>query len=71
MLERTTSSPPAHYNFARAPVIRDVDVFVDMKARDEVLAQVTLNYEKIHMPKDTGAGFFIDMFSIVIGFALI
>jgi len=42
-----------------------------MKARGEVLTQVAPSYEKIHMPKNTGAGFFIGMFSIVMGFALI
>ncbi|MGS0624794.1 cytochrome o ubiquinol oxidase subunit I [Ralstonia sp. VS2407] len=70
-LEWATSSPPAHYNFARVPVIRDIDAFADMKARGEVLTQVAPSYEKIHMPKNTGAGFFIGMFSIVMGFALI
>jgi len=70
-LEWATSSPAAHYNFARVPVIRDIDAFADMKARGEVLTQVAPSYEKIHMPKNTGAGFFIGMFSIVMGFALI
>ena len=42
-----------------------------MKARGEVPTQVAASYEKIHMPKNTGAGFFIGMFSIVMGFALI
>ena len=70
-LEWATSSPQAHYNFARVPVIRDIDAFADMKARGEVLTQVAPSYEKIHMPKNTGAGFFIGMFSIVMGFALI
>lgn len=70
-LEWATSSPPTHYNFARVPVIRDIDAFADMKTRGEVLAQVASSYEKIHMSKNTGAGFFIGMFSAVMGFALI
>jgi cytochrome o ubiquinol oxidase subunit 1 len=70
-LEWATSSPPAHYNFASVPVIRDIDAFADMKARGEVPTQVAPSYEKIHMPKNTGAGFIMGMFSIVMGFGLI
>jgi cytochrome o ubiquinol oxidase subunit 1 len=70
-LEWATSSPPAHYNFARVPVIRDIDAFADMKARGEVLTQVAPSYEKIHMPKNTGAGIILAGFSLVFGFALI
>jgi len=32
---------------------------------------VAPSYEKIHMPKNTGAGFIMGMFSIVMGFGLI
>ncbi len=70
-LEWATSSPPAHYNFASLPVIRDIDALTDMKARGEVPTQAAPSYEKIHMPKNTGAGFIISAFSLVLGFALI
>ncbi|MFJ4290075.1 cytochrome o ubiquinol oxidase subunit I [Cupriavidus sp. NPDC089707] len=67
-LEWATSSPPPFYNFAHTPVVRDLDAFSDMKARGETLP--TEGYEKIHMPKNTGAGFIIGAFSLVFGFAL-
>ncbi|MES2011733.1 MAG: cbb3-type cytochrome c oxidase subunit I, partial [Pseudomonadota bacterium] len=68
-LEWATSSPPPFYNFAHTPVVRDLDAFADMKARGEV-PQQQAHYEQIHMPKNTGAGFYIGAFSLALGFAL-
>jgi cytochrome o ubiquinol oxidase subunit 1 len=67
-LEWATSSPPAFYNFAHTPVVRDLDAFADMKARGETIR--TDGFEQIHMPKNTAAGFYMGAFSLVLGFAL-
>ena len=67
-LEWATSSPPAFYNFAHTPVVRDLDAFADMKARGETIR--TDGYEQIHMPKNTAAGFYMGAFSLALGFAL-
>ena len=68
-LEWATSSPPPVYNFAKTPVVYDVDAWWDMKKHGY---QRPLNgFEDIHMPKNTGAGFVISMIAMVLGFALI
>ncbi len=68
-LEWATSSPPPVYNFAKTPVVYDVDAWWDMKKHGY---QRPLNgFEDIHMPKNTGAGFVISMIALVLGFALI
>ncbi len=68
-LEWATSSPPPFYNFAHTPVVQDLDALADMKARGDV-PKKEAHYDQIHMPKNTGAGFFIGAFSLVFGFAL-
>ena len=68
-LEWATSSPPPVYNFAKTPVVYDVDAWWDMKKHGY---ERPLNgFEDIHMPKNTGAGFVISMIAMVLGFALI
>ena len=68
-LEWATYSPPPVYNFAKTPVVYDVDAWWDMKKHGY---QRPLNgFEDIHMPKNTGAGFVISMIAMVLGFALI
>lgn len=68
-LEWATSSPPPVYNFAKTPVVYDVDAWWDMKKHGY---QRPLNgFEDIHMPKNTGAGFVISMIAMMLGFALI
>jgi len=69
-LEWATSSPPAFYNFARIPEVRDLDAFHDMKERGEHW-QDKENYQRIHMPKNTGAGVFISGFAFLFGFAMV
>jgi cytochrome o ubiquinol oxidase subunit I len=69
-LEWSTSSPPPVYNFAIIPVVRELDTFTDMKKRAKV-EKSKLVYRDIHMPSNTSAGFFIAMFSLVLGFAAI
>jgi cytochrome o ubiquinol oxidase subunit 1 len=68
-LEWATSSPPPVYNFAKTPVIHDVDAWWDMKKHG--YQRPTTGFEDLHMPKNTGAGFVISMIAVVLGFALI
>ncbi len=69
-LEWSTSSPPPFYNFAVVPQVHDRDAFWDMKEKGEAYVKPA-KYEKIHMPRNSGAGFVIAMLSLVSGFALI
>ncbi len=68
-LEWATSSPPPVYNFAKTPVVHEVDAWWDMKKHG--YQRPTSSFEDLHMPKNTGAGFVISMIAMVLGFALI
>jgi len=68
-LEWATSSPPPVYNFAKTPVVHDVDAWWDMKKHG--YQRPLSGFEDLHMPKNTGAGFVISMIAMVLGFALI
>ena len=68
-LEWATSSPPPVYNFAKTPVVHDVDAWWDMKKHG--YQRPTKGFEDLHMPSNTGAGFVISMIAMVLGFALI
>jgi cytochrome o ubiquinol oxidase subunit 1 len=67
-LEWATSSPPASYNFAIIPDVRELDAFAEMKSRKNQAKPV---YRDIHMPSNTSAGLFVAMFSLVLGFAAV
>ena len=69
-LEWATSSPPAAYNFAKTPIVRDIDAFADMKKKD-IAYRPPDRYHDIHMPKNTGKGFIIGVLSFVFGFAMV
>ncbi len=66
-LEWATSSPPPVYNFAKHPVVQEIDPFWEMKQRKE---KPHLLYEDIHVPRNTGTGFNIGALSVLFGFAL-
>ncbi|MGP9806994.1 cytochrome o ubiquinol oxidase subunit I [Halomonas sp. AOP12-C2-37] len=69
-LEWSTSSPAPFYNFARLPVVGDIDSFWSQKQRsNEQLEEAP--YTDIHMPKNTGAGVIISLFAMIFGFAMI
>jgi cytochrome o ubiquinol oxidase subunit 1 len=68
-LEWSIPSPPPFYNFSRIPVVRDRDAFWEMKDRG-IIAQAG-GYGRIHMPRNTAAGFIIGGFGLVLGFALV
>ncbi len=69
-LEWAMSSPPAIYNFAKTPVVHDIDAFTDMKEKG-IAYQKPDQYHDIHMPKNTGAGFVNGVLAFVFGFAMI
>jgi cytochrome o ubiquinol oxidase subunit 1 len=69
-LEWATSSPPPPYNFAIIPQVHTLDAFADMKERGTHRQKAPV-YRDIHMPSNTSAGFFIAVFSLVLGFAAV
>jgi cytochrome o ubiquinol oxidase subunit I len=70
-LEWATSSPPPFYNFATLPEVNHAEPLWDAKMRGTIERQARDHYEDIHMPKNTGAGFIIAVFSGFFGFAMI
>jgi cytochrome o ubiquinol oxidase subunit 1 len=70
-LEWATSSPPPFYNFATTPEVHDAEPLWDAKQRGTIERQARDRYEDIHMPRNTGAGFIIAVFSGFFGFAMI
>jgi cytochrome o ubiquinol oxidase subunit 1 len=69
-LEWATSSPPAAYNFARIPDVRDIDAFMDMKEKG-IAYRRPVKYDDIELPKSSASGFIIGVLTFVLGFALI
>ncbi len=69
-LEWLTSSPPAPYNFAVLPEVRDLDAFWDMKQRG-VAYQRPERYEDIPIPRNSAFGIALGAISFVFGFAMI
>lgn len=69
-LEWSTKSPPPFYNFAFVPEVKTRDAFWTAKHSKDA-EQAQRQYQDIHMPKNTGIGFYIGALSFVFGFALI
>ena len=69
-LEWLTSSPPAPYNFAVLPDVRDLDAFQDMKKRG-VAYHKPSRYHDIYIPKSTGAGVVLGVLAFLFGFAMV
>ncbi|WP_300156224.1 cytochrome o ubiquinol oxidase subunit I [Solidesulfovibrio sp.] len=69
-LEWATHSPPAPYNFAVIPTVRDIDAFWDMKQRGEAFRPPAA-YEAIEMPKNCAHGFLLGILAFLFGFAMI
>ncbi|QCI20018.1 MAG: cytochrome o ubiquinol oxidase subunit I [Buchnera aphidicola (Brevicoryne brassicae)] len=71
-LEWFTSSPPSVYNFAIIPRVSSRDEFWEMKKKqDRKTILNNFNYHEIHIPKNTGLGFLISVFSLLFGFAAV
>jgi cytochrome o ubiquinol oxidase subunit I len=72
--EWSVSSPAPIYNFANLPSVTEKDQYWLNKENQKSeggLQSQEINYDAIHMPKNTPAGFIIAMFAGVMGFALI
>jgi len=69
-LEWATASPPAEYNFAKIPVVYDIDAFTDMKEKG-IAYERPDRYQDILMPKNTAKGVFIGGFAFLFGFAMV
>ena len=69
-LEWLTSSPPAPYNFAVLPDVRDIDAFQDMKKRG-VAYHKPGRYHDIDIPKSTAAGVVLGALAFLFGFAMV
>jgi cytochrome o ubiquinol oxidase subunit 1 len=69
-LEWTTSSPPAVYNFAKIPIVEELDAFSDMKEKGLACRQPD-QYNDIEMPKDVPHGIIIGGLTFVFGFAMV
>jgi cytochrome o ubiquinol oxidase subunit 1 len=69
-LEWLTSSPPAPYNFAIVPEVRDRDAFQDMKERG-VAYRRPARYEDILMPKNSLFGVAVGALAFAFGFAMV
>jgi cytochrome o ubiquinol oxidase subunit 1 len=72
-LEWSIPSPPPFYNFAVTPVVDSLDAFWEEKQKRLASNQPAPkpHYQDIHMPKNTGTGFIIAVFSGLFGFALV
>jgi cytochrome o ubiquinol oxidase subunit 1 len=69
-LEWATSSPSPAYNFAKTPVVDDIDAFMDMKEKGIAYRQPD-QYHDIEMPKNTPKGLAIGVFAFLFGFAMV
>ncbi|MGA9262375.1 MAG: hypothetical protein WBV95_10415, partial [Desulfobacterales bacterium] len=58
------------YNFAKTPVVHDIDAFMDMKEKG-IAYKPPDRYHDIFMPRKTGKGFVIGVLSFVFGFAMV
>ena len=63
------SSPPPVYNFASIPTVHGRHPFWDTKYGGEAVKEI--HYKDIHMPKNTGVGFYIAGASFLFGFGII
>ncbi|QMV17087.1 cytochrome o ubiquinol oxidase subunit I [Vibrio spartinae] len=70
-LEWSTSSPPPFYNFAVIPKVDEIDAFWYQKQKGEHSLDKEVEYEPIHMPKNTPTGMYVSAWSLIFGFAMI
>ncbi len=68
-LEWSTTSPPPFYNFAVIPEVHEKDAF--WAEKHSHIKKQAPHYEEIHMPKNTGTGFYIGALSFVFGFGMV
>ncbi len=68
-LEWSTTSPPPFYNYAHLPEVETRDDFWIKKQKNRI--QQDSPYEPIHMPTNTPFGFYIGVFSFLLGFSMV
>ncbi|MHC0038000.1 cytochrome aa3 quinol oxidase subunit I [Pseudoneobacillus sp. C159] len=68
-LEWATHTPVPEYNFAITPQINSVEAFWDMKKKGHVIFKG--EYEKIHMPNNSGIPFVMSCIFFVWGFSFV
>ena len=68
-LEWSTSSPPPAYNFAKTPVVHDLDAWYDMKTRG--YERPAGGFRPVHMPRNTGAGVILSGLALAMGFGMV
>jgi cytochrome o ubiquinol oxidase subunit 1 len=69
-LEWLTSCPPAPYNFAVVPEVRDLDAFFDLKRRG-IAYRAPARYSDILMPRNTAIGVVVGGLAFTLGFAMV
>jgi len=69
-LEWMTSSPPAVYNFAKIPVVDEIDAFMEMKEKGTAHSRPD-KYNDIEMPKNAAHGLILGGLAFVLGFSLV
>jgi cytochrome o ubiquinol oxidase subunit 1 len=69
-LEWSTASPAPFYNFAHVPHIDSLEQHWDNKQAGRAYVQPA-HYDDIHMPRNTGSGFIVSVFALVMCFALV
>lgn len=73
-LEWSLASPAPLYNFAVLPTVNALDPLWDVKEQRRAQGHVhpkEIQYQPIHMPRNTGAGFIIAICAGITGFAII
>ena len=72
-LEWSIPSPPPVWNFALLPQVARTDAFWAAKQNPEEMRRVMgqRDYESLHIPRNNPTGFFVALFSFILGFALI
>ena len=70
-LEWSVPSPPPFYNFAVIPKGDELDAFWYQKERGEHDINKEVEYERIHMPKNTPTGIYVSFWSLLFGVGMI
>jgi cytochrome aa3-600 menaquinol oxidase subunit I len=68
-LEWATHTPVPEYNFAITPQVNSIEAFWDVKKKGQVLFKG--EYEKIHMPNNSGIPFIMSCIFFVWGFSFV
>jgi cytochrome aa3-600 menaquinol oxidase subunit I len=68
-LEWATHTPVPEYNFAITPQVNSIEAFWDMKKKGHVIFKG--EYEKIHMPNNSGIPFIMSCIFFVWGFSFV